>query len=80
MHPKCQHCKGKPFYDYDALYKHYRDAHFLCELCKKMGKKKKNKKTGLVEYEVYNDNYALHAHYKHKHHACKKKGCEHMAF
>ncbi len=39
-HPNCMFCKEKRFYDYDALYKHYRNRHFQCDLCKKMGKKK----------------------------------------
>lgn len=27
-HQSCPHCHNKKFYDYDALYKHYRDAHY----------------------------------------------------
>ena len=45
-HPGCMFCKEKRFYDYDALYKHYRIKHYQCDLCKKMGRKKQNKKTG----------------------------------
>lgn len=79
-HPRCEHCPGRLFYDFDALYKHYREDHFLCELCKKMGKKKRNKRTGAVEYEVFKDNAALRAHCERKHYVCKKKGCAGLVF
>lgn len=79
-HHRCEHCPNEIFYDYDALYRHYRDKHFLCELCKKMGKKKRNKRTGAVEYEVYADAAALRAHCNRKHYTCKKRQCEGLAF
>ena len=34
-HPHCRFCDGQKFYDIDALYKHYRQKHYNCELCKK---------------------------------------------
>ena len=79
-HPKCDHCDGKHFYEYDSLYKHYREAHFQCEVCKKLGKKKRNKKTGATEYEVYKDISELRGHYRKKHHVCKKPGCQDLVF
>ena len=68
------------FYDYDDLYKHYRDDHELCGICKKLGKKKRNKETGAIEYEVYRDRDALRLHYRKKHFTCKKLDCLDLAF
>mmetsp|Transcript_35927 Transcript_35927/g.55180 ORF Transcript_35927/g.55180 Transcript_35927/m.55180 type:complete len:103 (+) Transcript_35927:1128-1436(+) len=76
VHPACGHCttkyKPKLFYDHDALYKHYRNHHYYCDVCKKLGKKKKNSKTGQVEYTVYRDVEDLRSHYKKDHYVCKK--------
>ena len=79
-HHTCQHCPKLRFYDYDALYKHYREDHFLCGVCKKMGKKKRNKETGAIEYEVFRDNDSLRHHYRKKHYTCKKIDCIDLAF
>ena len=45
-----------------------------------MGKRKRNKVTGAVEYEIYNARKDLRKHYKQKHFICKHQGCEDLAF
>lgn len=45
-----------------------------------MGKKKRNKVTGAVEYEIYKDRADLRKHYRARHFACRKPGCEDLAF
>ena len=47
-----------------------------------MGKKKLNKKTGMVEFTLYKDLEELKAHYRAKHYVCRKgfPECEHLAF
>lgn len=45
-----------------------------------MGKKKRNKETGAIEYEVYKDRDSLRYHYRKKHYTCKKIDCIDLAF
>ena len=70
-HRSCHFC-NKKFYDLDSLYKHFRNKHYQCDLCKKQGKKKRDPKTGLIEFELYRDIYDLKKHYKKRHSVCKK--------
>ena len=63
-HPTCHHCNNKHFYDNDALYRHFREEHYQCDVCKKLGKKLRNRRTGQIEFEVFADLDALHKHYR----------------
>jgi hypothetical protein len=79
-HPACKHCRDYKAYDYDALTRHYREKHYFCDVCKKLGKKLRNPKTGLIEFEIYRDIDALRLHYRKKHHVCKNAHCADLAF
>ena len=78
-HRSCHFC-NKKFYDLDSLYKHFRNKHYQCDLCKKQGKKKRDPKTGLIEFELYRDIYELKKHYKKRHSVCKKMQCSDLVF
>ena len=48
----------KYFYDVDKLNIHYRQNHYFCDVCKKLGKRvreKSKKRMNLPEYEVFKD-------------------------
>ena len=47
-------------------------------MCKKLGKKIRNPKTGLIEFKVYRDREELTTHYKKKHYVCRKGKAECM--
>lgn len=71
-HMFCQYCPNSAFYCIDSLTKHYRQSHYFCDVCKKLGKKKRNPQTGLVEFTVYRDVDDLRHHYRKKHYVCRK--------
>lgn len=81
-HKHCQYCPTKRFYDQDSINKHYRQKHYFCDVCKKLGKKKRNKQTGLIEFTVYRDIEELRTHYRKKHYTCRKNlpVCVDLAF
>ena len=54
--------------------------HYHCDVCKKQGKKKRNPKTGVIEYIIYDAVDDLRNHYKKSHYVCKKKDCLDLAF
>ena len=58
QHPACFFCPTKYFYDVDKLNIHYRQNHYFCDVCKKLGKRvreKSKKRMNLPEYEVFKD-------------------------
>ena len=49
--------------------------HYFCDVCKKLGRKQKNSKTGMPEWKVFADITQLRKHYKRDHYVCKKITC-----
>ena len=70
QHPRCFFCKDNYFYDTDRLNVHYRQNHYFCDVCKKLGKTllKRSKRTNnLPEYEVFRDAEELRGHSRRHH-------------
>ena len=58
QHPACFFCTTKYFYDVDKLNVHYRQSHYFCDVCKKLGRRARDrgkKHINLPEFEVFRD-------------------------
>ena len=78
----CYFCKSEYFYDQDRLNVHYRQSHYFCDVCKKMGNQVRNnpKARNLPAFEVFRDLDDLRRHNKRNHHVCDYAMCSMLVF
>lgn len=65
-HPRCSFCRGRAFFDGDALWRHMQEKHFRCQLCEPAPG---------GDFPWYNTAHHLQQHLAADHFACDDPDC-----